>query len=178
MIGGDKMKWNEIPKFTEYDLTNYINYGFVGYVDFINEQVGKYNLQLNPEFQRGHVWTEEQQIAYIEFILRGGKTGRDFYFNWNKRTDEYVCVDGLQRTTAFIRFVNKEIKVFNQYFDEFEFGRGSRNGAVTEHKVNVYMNYLNDQRKVLQWYVDMNAGGIPHTYDEIERVRKMIQDLG
>jgi hypothetical protein len=27
-------------------------------------------LQLNPEFQRGNVWTEEQQIKYIEYRLR------------------------------------------------------------------------------------------------------------
>ena len=39
------------------------------------------NLQLNPDFQRGHVWSIGQQIAYIEYILRGGKSGLDFYFN-------------------------------------------------------------------------------------------------
>ena len=31
-------------------------------------------LQFNPDFQRGHVWTEGQQIAFMEFLLKGGKT--------------------------------------------------------------------------------------------------------
>ena len=38
-------------------------------------------LQLNPEFQRGHVWTEEQQIAWVEYYLRGGKSGNTIYLN-------------------------------------------------------------------------------------------------
>lgn len=173
------MKWNEIPKFKEFGMVNPINYGFVTYVDFIKEQVDKYNLQLNPIFQRGHIWTEEQQSKYIEFILRGGKTGRDFYFNDNEETVEYICVDGLQRTTAFIRFVDGEIKAFNQYFNEFEFTKREAGGiSLPEYRVNVYRNFLKSQKEVLQWYVDMNAGGTPHTSDEIERVRKMIQEFG
>ncbi len=40
------------------------------------------------------------------------------------------------------------------------------------------VNDLKTEREVLQWYVDMNAGGTPHTSDEIEKVRKMIQELG
>ena len=31
---------------------------------------------------------------------------------------------------------------------------------------------------MLQCYVDINAGGTPHTNDEIERIKKMIQELG
>ena len=39
------------------------------------------------------------------------------------------------------------------------------------------VNNLQTKKEVLQWYVDMNAGGTPHTNDEIERVRRMIQVL-
>ena len=81
------MKWNEIPKFCEFGIANPINFGFISYIDFIKEQIEKYNLQLTPNFQRGYVWTEYQQIKYVEFILRGGKSGRDFYFNWNKKNN-------------------------------------------------------------------------------------------
>ena len=39
-------------------------------VKFIEDEVSEMGLQLNPDFQRGHVWTEEQQIAWIEYHLR------------------------------------------------------------------------------------------------------------
>lgn len=57
------MKWNEIPKFKEFGMTNPIDMGFIYYVKFIKNEIAEYNLQMNPDFQRGHVWTENQQIA-------------------------------------------------------------------------------------------------------------------
>ena len=54
-------------------LLNDIQHFFMEWLDrLINEE----GLQLNPDFQRGHVWTEDQQVKFLEFILRGGKTGR------------------------------------------------------------------------------------------------------
>lgn len=172
------MKWNEISKFKEFGMLNPMNKGFIAYINFIKEEVEKYNLKMNPDFQRGHIWTEEQQVKYIEFILRGGKSGRDFYFNLNKQTDEYVCIDGLQRTTAFIKFVNNEIKVFNQTFNEFGFTTREAGGIpLPEYAVNVYINYLSDRKSVLEWYIDLNEGGTPHTIDEIEKVKRMLKEI-
>lgn len=39
------------------------------------------------------------------------------------------------------------------------------------------VNDLKSEREVLQWYIDMNAGGTPHTTEEIERVKKLINKL-
>ena len=39
------------------------------------------------------------------------------------------------------------------------------------------VNDLKTEKEVLQWYVDMNAGGTPHTSEEINRVKKMIEKL-
>ena len=41
----------------------------------------------------------------------------------------------------------------------------------------IHVNNLKTKREVLQWYIDMNAGGTPHTTEEIERVKKLIDDL-
>lgn len=174
------MEWDEIPKFKEFGMTNPIDMGFVYYVKFIKNEIAEYNLQMNPDFQRGHVWTEEQQIAWLEFFLKGGKSGNVVYFNcpsWHysvkKGTyDEYVCVDGLQRLTAICRFVNNEIKLFGSYFREYEDPR-----IVSRYTLKVNVNDLKTEKEVLQWYVDMNSGGTPHSNEEIERVKKMIKEL-
>jgi hypothetical protein len=31
-----------------------------------------YGLELQPDFQRAHVWTDEQRTKYVEWILMGG----------------------------------------------------------------------------------------------------------
>lgn len=41
----------------------------------------------------------------------------------------------------------------------------------------VHVNNLKTEKEVLQWYIDMNAGGTPHTTEEIDRVKKLINDL-
>lgn len=48
---------------------------------------------------------------------------------------------------------------------------------LNSHTIKLNVNDLKTEREVLQWYIDMNAGGTPHTAEEIERVKKLINDL-
>jgi uncharacterized protein with ParB-like and HNH nuclease domain len=167
------MKFKDIPKFTKTPI--YKADVSIFYVkDTIEKYLIEYGLQLNPDFQRGHVWTEEQQIAYIEFILKDGNSGRDIYFNhpgWVKDwKGEFVCVDGLQRLTAILKFTNNELKVFGHYLSEFE-GPVDLFGSC----VRFYVNDLKTKKEVLQWYLEMNYQGTPHTNEELERVNKLLE---
>lgn len=51
-----------------------VDYSVDNLVKQIDELVKKEGLELNPDFQRGHCWTEKQQIAYVEHVLRGGSS--------------------------------------------------------------------------------------------------------
>ena len=172
-------RFRDIPAFTR-DGNYQVDMDIRRIPEWIANEQKEMNLQLNPNFQRGHVWTEEQQIAWLEFFLRGGKTGRILYFNcpsWQGSVkdgeyNDFVCVDGLQRLTAIRKFMNGEIPVFGSYINEYEDKMSNTRNAI---KVNV--NNLKTEKEVLQWYVDMNAGGTPHTNEEIERVKKMIKEL-
>lgn len=165
------MKFKDIPQFTRSGSWQ-CNMGWEYFIKWIDENIKESDLQLNPDFQRGHVWTEEQQIAYIEFRLRGGTSGRIVYFNcpgWMGSFDgEFVCVDGLQRITAIKRFMNNEIKVFGTYYKEFE------DGLPLDIDIIVNINNLKTKNEVLQWYIEMNDGGTPHTKEEIDRVKQMM----
>lgn len=81
-------------------------------------------------------------------------------------------MDGLQRITAIRRFMNGEIPVFESYINEYE-----DDMSIVRHNIKVNINNLKSEKDVLQWYVDMNAGGTPHSSEEIDRVIKMIQKL-
>lgn len=48
---------------------------------------------------------------------------------------------------------------------------------LNSHTVKLNVNDLKTEREVLQWYIDMNAGGTPHTMEEIDRVKKLIDNL-
>lgn len=171
-------KFRDIPQFTSNGSYE-VCYPLPSLVKYINEEIKEMGLELNPDFQRGHVWTEEQQIAWLEYHLRGGKSGNTIYLNnpfWNSTRSpkpgeyaDYVCVDGLQRITAAQRFIGNEIKVFGSYFYEYK-----DKISISSTSMFLNVNNLKTEGEVLQWYIDMNSGGTPHTKEEIERVKAMI----
>lgn len=139
-----------------------------------------YHLETNPDFQRGHVWTPEQQSSYLEFLLKGGKSAKEILFNCaefdgphrdNKQqcdTPHMVLVDGLQRITAILGFLNNKVPVFDGiYSKDFE------------DKCKIYLkfsvNNLQTRREILQWYLEINTTGTPHTKEEIQRVRQLYE---
>lgn len=167
------MKYSDIPQFIKsghYQVNVPLNY----FEKWLNESIED-GLVLNPDFQRGHVWSEEQQIAYIEYLFRGGKSGRILYFNCpnfhSGGRDDYVCVDGLQRITAIMRFLHNEIPIFGTYYSDFD-------GAIPlDIDVIANVNNLKNREDVLRWYLEMNSGGTPHTKEELEKVENMLKEM-
>lgn len=169
------MKFAEIKPFTETGSYN-VNVSISHLKEWIDEQK-EYGLKLNPDFQRGNVWTEQQQISYVEYFLRGGKSGRDIYFNdpsWRLPAetdyDEFVCVDGLQRLTAMLKFVTNELEVFGCYYKDFL----DKPSVLLSFRINV--NDLQTKKEVLKWYLEMNSGGTPHSKEELVRVEAMYKE--
>ena len=133
-------------------------------------------LDMDPDYQREHVWTEEQQIAYVEFCLRGGRGSSEIRWNcstWMKSfTTPVELVDGKQRLEAVRKFLRDELPAFGktgaQYSGVLDMLRGC--------SFSFIVNDLQTRAEVLQWYLDINTGGTPHTDDEIARVRALLED--
>ena len=132
-------------------------------------------LILNPDFQRGHVWTADQQTAYIEYLLKGGTTGVNVYFNCSSWQEDYntpvYCVDGLQRLTAIMAFINNRVPAYGHRYHEFTDSIRYCHASVTLHMLKV-----RSKRELLNVYLDFNSGGTPHNPSELQRVAQMILD--
>ena len=168
-----KVRFKQIEKFTSFGGYS-VNIPFNMVNDKIVDFVSNIRLQLNPDFQRGHVWNEAQQIAYLEYLFKGGKSGLTIYFNhpnWMNDFEkgEFVCVDGLQRLTACMRFLRNEIKVFGAYYKEYD---------KIDNDVNLIFNInnLKTKKEVLKWYLEMNNGGTIHTEGELNKVRILLEN--
>ncbi len=140
-----------------------------------------YNFEMNPEYQRGYVWTEKQKTAWLEYRLKGGFSGRDIFWNcphwlfWKKRKDNTLytmeLVDGKQRIDSVLGFLNNEIKVFGLYRNEFE-----DDISVTTDLV-FHVNNLVDRRDVVNWYLGMNTGGSIHTEKDLQPAYDLLKEL-
>lgn len=140
-------------------------------------------VDLCPDFQRGHVWTPEQQLHYIENALRGlvAQNGFVIQFNCpNWETDNvksdlphgFQCIDGLQRLTAVQKYIAGEIKPFGLSVDDLHYSSFGIKGVQWRFRFEIFD--FTRKADVLQHYLDLNAGGTPHSKEEIERVRAML----
>ncbi len=164
------MRFRDIPQMSRPGYSCHCDLTMLQY--HLDRYVSSYQLDMNPDFQRGHVWSPPQRISYVEFILRGGNSSKDIYFNcpgWmNKFGKKMVLVDGKQRLSACLDFMNGIIPVFDGHHVE-DFQDRPMNINLCLH-----INSLSTRKEVLQWYLDINAGGIAHTTDEIDKVRRLL----
>jgi len=170
-------KFTDIPQFTRsgsYQVNvswDYLEYQIARWQE--EKILGNY-LDLSPLYQRCHVWTEEQQRRYVEYILKGGKSSRFLYFNcssWGKKYNTPIeLVDGKQRLEAVRKFLRNELTIFDGALisDFTQPLRMSRADFI------FIVNDLATQEEVLQWYIDLNSSGTPHTDEEIEKVKKLL----
>jgi len=163
------MKFADIKQFPNPHYSINVSWRFLK--ETLYDNFGQsFKVDLDPVFQRGHIWTQKQQIAYVEFILQGGKSGKDIYFNcpnWDAGEGDMSLVDGKQRLTAVLAFLDNEIKVFDCYLNEFE------DSMSIMTCFNFHINSLDD-KEVLEWYISLNSG-VAHTNAELNRVRDMIK---
>jgi hypothetical protein len=143
-----------------------------------------HGVDINPDFQRGHVWTEQQQVYFLECFMRGlvGEEGMTIRLNcpsWrtspmpdSDMLDQVVCIDGLQRLTAIRGFLAGDIKPFGLHVSQFT-GKYLPSRVRTCVLIKFYdFQYRKD---LLTYYLDINGGGTQHTPTELERVRKLME---
>lgn len=155
----------------------------------------EYGLTLNPDFQRGHVWSQEQQIAFIESWIRGafGEQARTITFNCpdfaghekaaDSDLDGMVCVDGLQRLTAVLDFLDGKFRVFtNPDVEELKNGLDYEYFKYTTYSMHVkrlrfQVFYMQKKAELLNYYLAFNGGGTPHSAEELARISQMRDNL-
>ena len=133
-----------------------------------------YGLELEPDFQRAHVWTRAKRIAYVEHLLRGGRGSHELKFNcynWRHHREQgpMTLVDGLQRLTALRLFLGNKLPAFGHLFSEIE-GHVPNDVLIT-----FFVNDLPDRAAVLRWYLELNSGGVVHKPKELARVRELLE---
>jgi hypothetical protein len=137
-------------------------------------------LDMDPDFQRGHKWTLEQQVRFIESALRGAAPRNSFMIqfncpNWNEEdivTDlprGLQCIDGLQRYTAVQAFMRGEIQPFGLTLEDLQGSSFSPDRIHFHVGIFVFLNKVD----LLNHYLDFNGAGVAHEPAELDRVRAM-----
>ncbi|MGK3981241.1 DUF262 domain-containing protein [Sorangium sp. So ce118] len=166
------MRFRDIPQFPRAGYSVHVGW------DYLEEHIANATSDAGPfvmcpDYQRGHVWTEVQQVAFVEYALMGGETSMVITTNcpgWQRGYEgPYELVDGLQRVTAALRFMRDEIPAFGARFSEYT----DRLRMMVRFEWRV-LN-LPTRAEVLRLYLLMNSGGVVHSPEEIARVRALLE---
>ena len=172
------MKFKDIPKFP---FASYVvNIGW----DYLPSWLDNHNMDIlrcdmDPFYQRGYIWTKKQKIAYLEYQLKGGFSGRDIFWNcpswmsFTKTGNVIQLVDGKQRVNAVIEFLNDKIPAFGIKYSQFEDRIPPMDPSFIFH-----VNNLKTEREVVEWYIGMNTGGSVHTAKDLKPAFDYLKKLG
>lgn len=169
-----------MPRFQDIERISYASYridlGWSYLEGWLEDQETIMKVDFDPSYQRGYVWTFEQKVAYLEYILKGGPSGRDIFWN----CPGWICgnegpleiVDGKQRINAVLEFLSGKLPVFGHRYSEY-----SDHPHILVARFSWYVNNLEDPLEVVKWYLDMNTGGSIHTEKDLEPAYKRLAEL-
>jgi hypothetical protein len=164
--------YKDIPKLPHCRYRVQIDWDFLE--SWVTKQRNGPGLDLEPEYQRDYVWTLDQKIKFVEYILRGGQSGRELYFNcpsWQTRYNTPLeIVDGKQRLSAALDFLQNRIPAFGTYAKDFT-------GYPSDGHFHMNINTLTRKLDVVNWYLGMNTGGSIHTEKDLEPAYKLKEKL-
>jgi hypothetical protein len=144
------------------------------------ERLLSLGLNLDPDYQRGHVWTKDQKVRWGEYLLKGGIHRNELVFNhpgWMRTyRGPFEIVDGKQRLAACMEFLDNQIPVFaNTLGQKFGFlAKDIDPVAISRAFVRIQVNTLQTRAEVLRWYLEINQGITPHQATELTKVQALL----
>lgn len=137
----------------------------------------QYNVDMNPDYQRGYVWTQEQQEKFVGAMLESPESISPIILNFvGKQRMSSEVVDGKQRLRACLRWVRGKIQAkcpcgISVWYSDL--------GEVDHRKVRMMITLrckwvTLPRSEVMKYYIRLNSGGTLHTEKDLEKVRRMI----
>lgn len=156
-----------------------VDYPMDGLEEIVSRPEDPWNL--DPDYQRGHVWTPRQRSLFLGNFLVHQRMPLVFINCGDKNEhSRFEIVDGKQRITSILLFTRGEIPAFLPVGPEEaldarpvwwrDFDEVDRRCAPWLHCARVY---LPTRAAVLAFYINLNAAGKAHTDEEIDRVRAL-----
>jgi hypothetical protein len=154
------------------------------YLDDLERSLAWHGMNMSPPYQRGHVWTREQQEAFMGHLLSGGEI-LPIVVQREPDSEYAELLDGKQRITAMLAWVRGEIdallldgrKINISHLEKHDRG-GRKDRVVGLSRIEIRVKYINlpfEERK--RFYVRLNSAGTPHTREELEAALKATEKV-
>ena len=153
------------PKDSIYAIKQFDIYCLYSYIN----QSDLFNIKL-PTFQRNFVWSEKQNISFIESVIMRLPIGvymvNDIFTNTNLDYNHYlnnILIDGKQRLNALHLYFNDKFRVYDLLWSELDVK--DRRWILSTPFHCIVLNEQNEY-KLREIYNHLNFSGTPHNENE------------
>lgn len=168
----------ELPEILKENEDIDFNYQQREMSSLIHRMFDKYGIDLNPDYQRGNVWTSDQKVELIDSIFKNIDIGkftvikRPWGPNPNEPTTQllYEMLDGKQRLTAIYEFFIGKFQYKGKYY--FELHPRDRNHFRHYRISYVESSPLTNEQKY-RYFLKLNTTGTPVDKEHLDRVKQL-----
>ena len=145
------------------------------------KMVDEFGIDLNPEYQRDLVWTDDQKYELIESIFRHIDIGKFVVIRRPWGDDPmipltpklYEMFDGKQRLTAIWEYFTGRFQYKGKYF--YELHPRDQNHFKYYNISYAEINPLTKEQKY-RYFLKLNTNGTPISKEHMEKVKKLWEE--
>ena len=134
-----------------------------------------FGLDLDPEYQRGFVWSNEDKVRLIDSIFRNIDIGKFALVrkDWNEKY-LYEVLDGKQRIRAILDFYENKFPYKGKYFNDL---CARDQNHFEDYMISMAEIDETDQKTILKYFLMLNTGGVQMDKEHLEKVQKQYDNL-
>lgn len=138
-----------------------------------------FGIDMNPDYQRGYVWEQEDKELLIDSIFNNIDIGKFVLIHlsnseWRQRGYSYEILDGKQRLNTIIEFYENRIQYKGKFFNELSL-KDQR--TFTNHTVAVANVDESDKKTILKYFLMLNRTGKSMDKTQLDKVEKMLCEI-
>ena len=127
----------------------------------------------NPVYQRDYVWTLTDKLKLIDSVFNGREIGKFVFVRYDYPDNYTEVLDGKQRINALFEFCTSKFPYKGVYWHQLD-----KMDRYEMESVQIQSVYLEGSRytkaKLLEIFLEVNAGGVPQTEEHLNKVRAML----
>ena len=140
------------------------------------------NIDLEPGFQRGKVWSPTKKQKFLDSLLREWPTPKVFLRLTDKEHEIYQCIDGQQRLRTIFEFLNGKIPLLQDpsgsvLSKKFSKLKPSIKDKFTNYKFNVDIVEDDDDNIIGEFYLRLNQGVTVNSSEKLKSIGGKMKDF-
>lgn len=136
-------------------------------------------IDMNPDYQRGYVWTQEDKELLLDSVFKNIDIGKFVLvhlsdYEYLERGRSYEILDGKQRLSTLIEFYENRFPYKGKYYNDLSYKDKRTFNRLTISVANVHET---DKKTVLKYFLMLNRTGRSMDKTHLEKVEQMLNDI-